>query len=63
MIKQNYIHPAQKGLYDTLPHLQILKHNEGGFTQAADVLSSGRVKNNCHTRNIVTVQPPMWIEE
>ena len=62
MIKQNYIHPAQKGLYDTLPHLQILKHIEGGFTQAADVLSSGRVKNNCHARNITCYSSTSYVD-
>ena len=62
MIKQNYIHPAQIGLYYTLPHLQIFKHIEGVFTQAADVLSSGRVKNNCHARNVTCYSSTSYVD-
>ena len=59
MIKQNYIYSAQKGLNDTLLHLQITK---GGFTQAADVLSSGRVKNNCHARNVTSYSSTSYLD-
>ena len=62
MIKQNYIHLAQIGLYYTLPHLQIFRHIEGGFTQAADVLNSDRVKNNCHARNVTCYSSTSYVD-